>query len=308
MTEDRILDEASGWFVRQQDDAMDWEGFTAWLEADPRHRQAYDGLCALDSDLDFHGKDLEAGFSNISPPANDDGPRWGRWAGLGGAVAAALALVVVMQPVERGSQIQEYRSAVGHSREVALADGTRVALAPDSRLTVSGPQLALEGTAYFDVPHKPGRELAVRAGSFTISDVGTRFAVANEAGSVSVDVEDGRLSVSSDRLDRAIVLTAGHGIKADEQTIRLTQMRPADVASWRNGKLQFENAPLSLVVRDISRYSGRSVTADPAVSGQPFSGVIAIDNGDTAARNLAQIMALDARPVDGGVRLEPRRR
>jgi transmembrane sensor len=309
MTEDRILDEAAGWFARQHDDAMDWEGFTAWLEADPCHRQAFDELCALDSDLYLHGKDLGSGFSDVPGSVSKDaGLRWGRWAGLGGAVAAALALVVVMQPAERGPPIQEYRSAAGHSRQVALADGTRVALAPDSRLSVSGPELALEGTAYFDVPHKPGRELAIRAGSFTISDVGTRFAVANESGSVSVDVADGSLSVSSERLDKAIALTTGHGIKADEQTIRLTQVNPADVASWRNGRLQFENAPLTLVVRDISRYSGRTVTVDPAVGGQPFSGVIAIDNGDTAARNLAQIMALDARPVHGGMRLQPRHR
>jgi transmembrane sensor len=173
---------------------------------------------------------------------------------------------------------------------------------------MKGRQIELAGTAYFDVPHRPGRELAIRAGSFTVSDIGTRFAIANESGLVSVDVADGKLSVSSDRLDRPIALEAGHGIKADEQTIRLTQVNPADVAPWRSGKLQYDNAPLSLVARDISRYSGTSVTVDPAVGGQPFSGVIAIENGDKAARNLAQIMALDARPVAGGIRLQPRRR
>jgi len=43
------------------------------------------------------------------------------------ALLYGLALVVVMQPAERGPPIQEYRSAAGHSRQVALADGTRVA-------------------------------------------------------------------------------------------------------------------------------------------------------------------------------------
>jgi transmembrane sensor len=309
MTEDRILEEASRWFVRQHDEAMDWEGFTAWLEADPRHRQAFDQLCLLDADLDLHGKDLEAGFRDARHSANENSrARWGRWAGLGGAVAAALALAVVVQPAERGSPIHEYRSAVGQSRQVALADGTRIALAPASRLEVRGQQIALDGTAYFDVPHETGRELAIRAGAFTISDIGTRFAIANEAGSITVDVADGKLSVASDRLDRTIALSAGHGIKADEKTIQLTHIKPADVAMWRIGKLQYENAPLSLVARDISRYSGTSVTVDPAVGGQAFSGVITVDHGDTAARNLAQIMALEARPLAGGIRLQPRRR
>jgi transmembrane sensor len=52
MSIDRIYEEAAGWLVRQQDDAMDWEGFTLWLEADPRHRAAYDDLALLDADLD----------------------------------------------------------------------------------------------------------------------------------------------------------------------------------------------------------------------------------------------------------------
>lgn len=72
--------------------------------------------------------------------------------------------------------------------------------------------------------------------------------------------------------------------------------------------MQFDEAPLSLVARDISRYSGKRVTVDQAIADQPFSGVIAINDGQPAAQTLAQILSLDARQVDGGLRLEPRRR
>ena len=308
MSEDGILEEAAGWFVRQQDDAMDWEGFTAWLEADPRHRRVFDALCNLDTDLDSSAPQLKHGRSVPRLAANDRGPsRWGRWAGLSGAVAAILAIILVTQPLKQEIPTQDYRSAVGQMQQVALAGGAQIALAPSSHLRVKGEQIALEGTAYFNVPHKEGRQLSIRAGGFTVADIGTQFSIANEAGLVSIDVAEGRLSVASERLDRPISLTAGRGMKADGETVRLTQLDPRKVGMWREGKLQFDNSPLSLVVRDISRYSGTVITVDPSIGNQPFSGVITIDHGDAAARNLAQIMALEARPVDGGFRLEPRR-
>ena len=50
MTEhDRIIEQAAAWHVASSDDAIDWDGFTAWLEADPRHRTAYDEIALTDA-------------------------------------------------------------------------------------------------------------------------------------------------------------------------------------------------------------------------------------------------------------------
>ena len=310
---DRITEEAANWLVREADEAMDWAGFTIWLEVDPRHRAAYNELALIDARIGEHAAIPGATAAAPQPvPANDaQPPRWGRWAGVGGAtIAAGLALVFALQPVARNSPIQDFRSPAGKSSQIALGDGTRIVLAPASHLTVQGEQLALAGTGYFDVPHKPGRTLVVRAGDFQITDVGTRFAVANEADGVSVDVAEGALSVTSAQLAAPIALAAGHGLYADRSsgTVSKTKVDPGRVATWRSGKLQFDEAPLALVARDISRYSGATVTVDPAIAGQPFSGVIAIDEGASPARAVAQILSLDAKPVAGGIRLEPRRR
>lgn len=310
---ERIYEEAADWLVREQDEAMDWASFTAWLEADPRHRTAYDELALVGAQLDDHSDALAATLPPLrQAAANDRGPvRWGRWAGLGGgAVAAALAMVLMVQPVDRQLPVRDFRTAGGENLRVALGEGSTVVLAPASRLRVQGQQLALEGTGYFDISHRPGRTLAIRAGDFLVTDIGTRFAVGNEADGVRVDVAEGTLSVTSGALAKPIALAAGHGLRADRSsgTVRLTRVDPQQVASWRSGKLQFDQVPLALVARDISRYSGRLVTVDPAIADQPFSGVIAIDEGGSPARTLAQIMSLEAKPVDGGVRLEPRGR
>jgi transmembrane sensor len=104
-------------------------------------------------------------------------------------------------------------------------------------------------------------------------------------------------------------LHAGHGLHADRSSaaVQLVSVEPRRIATWRNGKLQFDEVPLALVARDISRYSGRKVTVDRAIAGQPFSGVIAIDQGEAPEQTLAQILSLDIERVDGASRLRPRR-
>jgi transmembrane sensor len=310
MSEDRILEEAAGWFVQQQGDAMDWEGFTAWLEADPRHRSAYDEIALLDARLGDYAKALAREGDATAPiAANDKEPaRWQRWAGWGGgAIVAGLALTIAFQPaVRQRLPAKDYEAPAGKTVEVAL-DGAKVTLAPESRLTVRGQQLALEGTGYFDVRHQPGRTLTISAGDLRVTDIGTRFSIENEDGAVGVEVEEGRLSVASDRLQAPITLAAGHGVRADRATgtVTMVKVNPRQVAGWRTGKLQFDQVPLALVARDISRYSGKRVTVDAAIAGQPFSGVIAIDDSDAPARSLAQILSLEVTTADGVTRLRP---
>lgn len=312
MSIDRIYDEAAGWLVRQRDDAMDWEGFTAWLDADPRNRVAYDDLALIEARIDEHSDRLRDESAVRQPiAANDTEPvRWGRWAGIGGGViAAGLALLIMVRPVGHELPTQEYSSAPGQMREVALAGGAKVLLAPVSHMTVRGEKLAIEGTGYFNVPHQPDRALTIKAGDFTVTDIGTRFSIGNEADGVSVDVADGSLAVTSARLTTPIDLSAGHGLRANRSNgaVRLVQVEPQQVATWRTGQLQFDQVPLKLVALDISRYSGKKVTVDAAIAEQPFSGVIAIDEGEAPARTLAQILSLNVKAVDGTLRLEPRR-
>ena len=303
-TPDRITEEAAAWFVRQSDETMDWSGFTAWLEADPRHREAFDDLCRIDANLDSLPKTAALPVAaNDAAPA----PRWRYWAG-GGAIAAGLALVLAIQPpAGNGPAATAYQSSPGEVREVAMADGTRVTLAPASRLTIVGDDVRLTGAAYFNVPHRPARLLTVHAGDLAIRDIGTRFEVASFDESVAVGVAEGQVSVAAPGVARPVRLTAGHGLNAEGGTIRLTTLKTSSVASWRQGKLVFDDVPLALAIRDVSRYSGASITVDPSIGDQRFSGVIAIHDGGKAARDIAQILAVDARPVAGGIRLEPRR-
>lgn len=295
---ERIEAEAARWYAAQDSDAMDWEGFTAWLEADPRHRAAFDQIALLGDALD-RGRGVIAAHL----PANEDAPpapaarsRW-RWWGLagGGAAAAALALVVAV-PREPATTI--YATAAGQTRVVALADGSRVTVAPASQLTISGrgqDRLALEGAAYFDVPHRPGRTLTVEVGGLEVRDIGTRFAITSGNGFARIEVAEGRLAIASNRLARPVELAAGGYADADLAAgrVRLGAIAPASVASWRSGQLRYADAPLALVAADIARYVGKPVDVDPALRTRRFSGVLRISEGSKLATSLGAIMAID---------------
>lgn len=306
-TDDDIADQALAWLALQDDVRMDWLAFTAWLEADPRHRKIYDELALIDSDLTAHRVVLRG----PSMPVHAVGPNrqrsWRTVPWIGGAVAASLAAVMILQPVSQVPMGQDYRAA-RTMKAVALRDGTRVTLSPGSHLAENGNAMSLEGSAFFDVPHRPGRTLTVAAGDFSITDIGTRFSVTSEPGDVSVDVAEGSLTVKSTGLERPIALKAGQGIIADDKSgaIRRTKLASDDVAGWRNGKLQFNEMRLALVARRISRYSGVKLTVDPAIADRTFSGVIAIEPGASPAKALAQILALDVAQEPDGLRLRAR--
>jgi transmembrane sensor len=177
-------------------------------------------------------------------------------------------------------------------------------------MTMRGAALTLNGRAYFDVEHQASRALTIQAGDFQVHDIGTRFTVATEDGRVEIEVASGALSVSSPKLERPISLVGGRAMIADgtSGTVRLAAVDAAWVGSWRTGKLHFDNTPLTMVARDISRYSGKRIIVDPAIAGRTFSGVIVVDDKRPPAQTLADIMALDLRPIPGAMRLQPRPR
>ncbi|HWU13114.1 MAG TPA: DUF4880 domain-containing protein, partial [Caulobacter sp.] len=137
MTESRsqgsIQQAAADWFARLQGDAAleDWTAFQTWLEADPEHAAAYAAVEAVWLDLE----DLPADAPKTAPAANvvplrprSSGPaRRGLLIGLGLAAAAAI-VVLAVTPQLTGPSYTDYATKRGETREIALADGSRLTL------------------------------------------------------------------------------------------------------------------------------------------------------------------------------------
>lgn len=310
---DTIFAEAAAWHAASETDAMDWDGFTRWLETDPRHRKAYDEVALADMRLQELAPAMERPVAADNDLAADDAwdepaqrPRhiW-RW--VGGAVAAALvALLAVPQFVAVRPQLY---ATEGTSRTIALGDGSEVVLAPYSRLRVTdgATRMALSGGAWFDIEHDPDRPLTIAAGDLTIRDIGTQFDVQETAGQVRVAVAEGRVHVTSPTLTAAVSLLAGEALTYDPDGTgtRVGTARAAEAGTWRDGRLTYDNAPLSLVAADLSRYAGVKLAVDPRLQNRKFSGTLIVRDGEKTLQDLSRLMGIGLAVDDGGYRLVP---
>jgi transmembrane sensor len=236
----------------------------------------------------------------------DRGRSPARWRTIAvGALLTAAAVVGIMVTL-RSAHVAStptviaahtYSTQVGKRDSVKLADGTRVLLGPDSRLTVPADYgtttrtVELHGDGYFDVQHDAAKPFAVRVGAALIEDVGTTFTVESDAGdatSVAVVTGSVRLRGSNSSPDGGVVLAAGDrgwidaqgNARAERQSVR------DDDVAWTTGRLVFREASLTRVAGEIHRWYGvtlhvadsslleRHVTA--SFAGEPIDQVLKI--------------------------------
>jgi len=295
--------DAASWFVRLERDPHDAElrqAFETWLAASPQHRDDWSSVgetwtrigavkddpavlaarAALKSDL---------AAARRAPPL-----RWA--AGIAAAVILGGGLLAfgawrqdreASQPVQVAAAPQAlavYRTPVGGQQSVTLEDGSRVTLSTDTevRLTAWEGQRALtvvRGEAFFEVAKNPERPFVVTAAGRTVTALGTAFDVRVDPGQWSVSLVEGKVRVAA--AQASVDLTPGHHLtQQGEAAWSIEQRNIADLTSWREGSLVFENRSLGSIVQEMNRYSTRKMRiSDPALAATPLSG--RFKTGDT---------------------------
>lgn len=307
--QDKIDQDAARWHAAQHDDAMDWAGFTLWLEADPRHRESFDAMALLDERIDAVLPTLRriASTDDVAEtPGRSRNPF--RWALAGGALAMAGALGFVLLPATPKSPPASYAAAAGQVRDVVLADGSTATIAPGSVLSTGATRdapIMLTGNAIFAVRHDPEHSLTIRAGGYEIRDVGTRFDVSVSGGMLRVAVSEGRVAVRSLSADGEVEVKAGQVLTSLDPTLppALARVRVGPPSGWRAGRLVYDDVPLGLVVADIERSTGKPVTIDPSIARRRFSGILATGSGDEMAAALSELAGLSKRTEKDAIRL-----
>ncbi len=303
------IDEAAArWHLAQADDDMDWAAFTEWLEADPRHREAYDSIALLDARIEAARPTLSRLLSEPEP-APRRVPRIALWSAIAAVLIAAIAIGILRLPFSRapGTRVAEiiYRAPMTGSRDLRLPDGSAATLAPGSVLRVGSRDvpMTLEGNAFFDVRHDPAHPMVVRAGGYEIRDVGTRFDISTGSGMVRVAVAEGRVKVRSPNVVEEVAVDAGTALTLAGNVADRRPARLESIGAWRKGPLVYDDVPLGLVAADIARFTGQPVTVDPAVAPRRFSGVIARGDREAMAAALGELTGLKTRTDGDAIRL-----
>lgn len=305
---DHPMVEALEWVRRTTDPTFDdWDAHSAWLEADPRHLDAFDRAVLL---LDDMTATLEGAAPNDSKPAsvNDNhgeavagapSGRWGRWSvGLGTAAAAVIAGIGLPLLQQGGAGAQMIATGPGQSRSVTLGDGTRIALNGDTavHLDRTDPRIAtvMKGEAFFSVVHNTAHPFTVRAGDATFQDVGTSFDVIRTATTTQVAVREG--AIVYDPTGAAVRLDGGQAVRIADSRAVVEPIDAVSVGGWRSGRLTYHKTPLAIVAADIARKTGQSVTVEEGIASRPFSGVIMIDADQALMfRRLATVTGIAVR-------------
>ncbi|GBH32356.1 FecR family protein [Sphingobium xenophagum] len=306
--DEQMLDQAIAWQAALEQDDADWDAYLAWLEADPRHREAFDSIALVDAAITDNREQIKSVLApDLTVPADPRPNRWRPRLLWGSAIAASLAILVAGPILRSNADPVVYENGGTTNRSLALANGTSVILAPSSRIVVTGKDAgAIElarGEAYFDVRHDPGRTLTVSAGTYRISDIGTRFSVNLASGTFRVGVAEGVVSVDAPGVAKPVRLGAGHQLVGGSGPLTLVPVDVAQIGSWRGGRLSYTDAPLALVAADISRYSGKAVIVDPSVEKKHFSGSLVIGDGSKLVGDLAGVMGIEAQSTGNAVRL-----
>jgi len=307
-----VRDEAARWFVRLQEpliSADEQQRFDAWLNQHPQHRDEFQSLQGLWTAADLLPAPRLKALVETPSTRRERRPLL-RYAVAASVLAVALGLGLFSGLNHPGGYHAEFATALGERKHVALPDGSVIDLNSRSRLQVRFEQdrrlIELsEGEAMFSVQHDTARPFVVEAGSGKVTVTGTRFDVRRDLAQTRVAVEQGTVKVQGRNApdNTFINLTAGLGthVDAEGKVAAAYAVNPVELTAWRSGKLVFNNASLSEVVAEVSRYRDKPLkVANATVANLRLTSVFKSDNTDALLKALPNILPVAVRTLADG--------
>ncbi|MEM1263210.1 MAG: FecR domain-containing protein [Pseudomonadota bacterium] len=230
------------------------------------------------------------------------------------SVAAALIAAVYLslghgfqsQPLSDAAQVrveeaaielpEVYRTRRGQQRTVLLEDGSEVWLDWQTELTVvmtdSEREVQLrKGRALFKVVSDADRPFSVVSDDAVATVIGTEFVVYRLDGqTVEIEVLEGAVRVQPENAKAATRLGAADVLRITEGEVGRIRSRPlAEIGSWRDGILVFEQRPLIEALEALEPYTSYQIDARHVFdSNRPVSGTFLLSKGDAALRAIMQ--------------------
>lgn len=331
-----LMAEACAWLAQLETGKLskkDLVAFREWIRRSPRHYAEIRRLAELSQEVNVLAGMAEplqeAARHRRVMQRSRKGARnkstfwlWGALS-LAGTCALGIAVFSSVKPAIPAMTEPVYlATTVGETQNISLEDGSSVKLNTDSRIEVdfvSGRRSIIleKGEAFFDVAHDPDRPFTVYAGDRSVTAVGTAFSVSWIDEELSVTVSEGKvayglasllakqepadlLPISSQPAPKRM-LGAGDRLEvAPLSRAEVVESLPVNALSrelaWRSGFLDFDDAPLEDVVKELQRYTPERIEiADQATADLRFGGLIRI--GQTEA-------FLEALELSFGVQVE----
>jgi transmembrane sensor len=233
-----------------------------------------------------------------------------RAAATTGIAAAAIAAIGISAWYLRPSPpptLAHIATLRGERREFGLPDGSHVVLGAESDLAfdperfTSNRALYLVGQGYFAVAHDTRHPFIVHSRGAAVQAVGTEFGVRAypDDSTIDVAVANGRVVMRADssaKLGEAVldVGDLGQLDSAGRVTVRHGENLELYLG-WVRGRLIYDMAPASTVVRDLERWYDLSILVDSAAESAGLRVSMTLDPAQPAPVSLqrfAEVMNL----------------
>ncbi|MGN6399325.1 MAG: FecR family protein [Flavisolibacter sp.] len=171
----------------------------------------------------------------------------------------------------------------GGQYQVILDDGTKVWLNAESSLrfptVFAGGErkVELSGEGYFEVAHDAAMPFVVKRAGTEVTVLGTHFNIMayEDEPTLKVSLLQGSVKVSKD--GKTQMLKPGQQALIDGRSSKIFLAEEVDmdhVVSWKNGLFDFDNDPLPVVMRQLSRWYNAEVNYDGVIPEGHYTGAI----------------------------------
>ncbi len=278
---DTILKSLKGDANREELDELN-----AWLDEDETNRNVYDEIFRVYESTSFLPPYFEPDKKKAWETINKRIRRRNRFSYFASKFnyAAAVFAIVLLSSVffwfyashvnRLSRQYTEIIAPFGQKTKVVLPDGSTVWLNSGSILKYNGTfnvkdreVLLAEGEAFFDVAKNKSKRFRVKTDHLYVDVHGTAFNVKNykDDSVEEITVSEGKVAIV-DAHKELKLLTRGEQAVLDKKSNLLffTQSDPEAVSSWKNSELEFDNTPLSEVVKYLERWYGVNIEVEPS--------------------------------------------
>lgn len=264
----------------------------SWLEADPVHHQAWQRIETVRA----RWRQLPPGAARdtLERPASPARRRALQALGMLAVGGTSALLAARAQPWQA-----DYRTGVGETRRVALADGVQLTLNTDSAIALGrDPRwhqvTLLRGELLASVSARAGRPLRIACGQGQVHADTAQFVLRAGGDCDTLAVQAGKVQLCP-AAARPLSLPAGRQVRFRAAGIVSNAALAADSASWADGMLVVSGWRLADLLAELGRYRHGWIHCDPAIAGLRVSGTYPLVDTDRVLHRLASGLGLELR-------------
>lgn len=311
--DDKMLDEATEWFVLMRADDISKarsKEFVRWISQSSAHQEAYaeiggfwDGLSVLEAGDISQKSKMTTNVTSLGEhktrKKKENIPEKSRWSPkLMVASLAFLALSIIGYEYSDVILMESHTTKIGAMADVILEDGSHLALNTNSKIRVDLQNdrrvVYLErGEVYFDVSKDKNRPFFVETKGGLVRVLGTKFNIRQRGNTSDVTVVEGAVGVidygkMSDGITDDLRAVSLDATLTPNQKFSLGNDALGNIASpvdsraalsWRDRKLIYNGESFAALIADINRYYEVEIRiGDPALNNIEVVAILKIED------------------------------